>query len=80
MFALGFAISQGDIAAQTPTRMQGSEVKERKKITVNLPNRVAYLLNRSESNPYVKIGRRACSYHYAIEKSLYKGQNAVFNL
>ena len=51
MFALGFAISQGGIAAQTQTQMQGPEVKERKVDTTNLPHRVTRHHNRSESNP-----------------------------
>ena len=58
MFALGFAISQGGIAARTTTRMQGFEVKGRKEITANLPNCVTCHRYRSELNLYVEIGRR----------------------
>ena len=49
VFALLFAISQGGIAARTPTRMQGFEVKGKKEMTANLPNHVKCHHNRSES-------------------------------
>ena len=38
--------------------MQDSEVKEREETTINLPNRVTFHRNRTESNPYAKVGRR----------------------
>ena len=58
VFALGFAFSQDGIVARTPTRMQGSEVKEGKEITAKIPYCVTFHRNRSESNPYTKIGSR----------------------
>ena len=79
MHAPGFAISQGDIAARTPTGMQGSEVKESKEIIAYLPNRVTFHRNRSESNAYAKIGTHMpLPLHY--REVAINGQNAVFNL
>ena len=43
---------------ETPTLMQGSEVKERKKSTANLPNQETCHRNRSESNPHARIATR----------------------
>ena len=51
VFALGLAILQGGIAARTPTRMQGSEVKERREVTTSLPNCIAYHHTCKESKP-----------------------------
>ena len=72
MFALGFAISLDGIAAQTPTQMQGSEVKEINKITVKIPNRMSCHCNRSDSNHNAQFERRmALPLHYR--------ENVVFN-
>ena len=77
-FALGFAISQGGIAARTPTRMQGSEVKERKEIGESSYSRNAPPQSQ-RIEPVALIGTRM-PFHYTIEKSVSKRQTAVFNL
>ena len=80
MFAFGFAISQGGIAARTPTRMLGSEVKERKETTANIPNRVTYKTAIAENRTRTRKAGDAWPYHYTVEKLRYNCQNAVFNL